>query len=76
MSDHLMNDNLWNMANLLTGFSVAQSLAFLYALGKDLSPLLGQVLRVRLTIAFFLRDVWRHLFICRVSKHEAGVYIA
>jgi hypothetical protein len=29
-------DQLWSLANVITGFSVAQNLAFLYALGKDL----------------------------------------
>jgi hypothetical protein len=32
MSD--MENHLWNLANIVTGFAVAQSLAFLYALGQ------------------------------------------
>jgi hypothetical protein len=30
-----MEQNLWNLANIITGFAIAQSLAFLYALAKS-----------------------------------------
>jgi hypothetical protein len=33
MSD--MEQNLWTLANIITGFAVAQGLAFLYALGQS-----------------------------------------
>jgi hypothetical protein len=33
------DDRLWGLANIVTGFAVAQSIALLYALGKDLRDL-------------------------------------
>src|SRR5262245_21054931 len=46
-----MSKELWSLANLITGFSVAQSIAVAVALGKDLMDLQQQHIPVRVTIS-------------------------
>jgi uncharacterized membrane protein len=51
-SDDLVKE-LWSLANIIAGFSIAQSLAFAIALGKDLKELQNQELRVKIVIGAF-----------------------
>jgi hypothetical protein len=44
---------LWSLANIVTGFSVAQSLAFAVALGKDLAGLQSQIMCVKVVLTIF-----------------------
>lgn len=41
---------LWKLANIVTGFAVAQALAFSFALGKDLGRLQSASPRVKLVL--------------------------
>lgn len=41
---------LWKLANIVTGFAVAQGLAFSFALGKDLGRLQSAPLRVKVAL--------------------------
>jgi hypothetical protein len=57
MKSEDMSKELWSLANLITGFSVAQSVAVAVALGKDLFDLQHQHIPVKTTvsaIAFFV----------------------
>jgi hypothetical protein len=50
MKSEDMSKELWKLANLMTGFSVAQSIAVAIALGKDLTDLQHQSGAFKLTI--------------------------
>jgi hypothetical protein len=41
---------LWSLANIITGFSIAQSLAFAFALGRDLAKLQSQTTIVKIVL--------------------------
>jgi hypothetical protein len=45
-----MIKELWSLANIIAGFSVAQSLAFAIALGKDLGELQSQKVLVKIVL--------------------------
>ena len=45
-----MNAELWRLANLVTGFAVAQGIAFALALGKDLGRLQSASLRAKIAL--------------------------
>lgn len=45
---------LWSLANIITGFSIAQSLAFAVALGKNLAELQDQILGVKIVLTIFI----------------------
>jgi hypothetical protein len=45
-----MVKSIWSLANIITGFAVAQGLAFAFALGKDLAHLQRESLRVKFSI--------------------------
>lgn len=46
-----MIKELWSIANIITGFAVAQSLAFALALGKDLEKLERQTSAFKISIS-------------------------
>ena len=46
-----MEDRIWNLANLVTGFSVAQNLAFLYGMGRYLSFLQHESAKIKYPVA-------------------------
>lgn len=45
-----MNAELWKLANIVTGFAVAQGIAFALALGGDLGRLQSAPLRVKVAL--------------------------
>jgi hypothetical protein len=53
MTSEEIQKELWSLANIITGFSVAQSLAFAVALGKDLASLQTQTQPVKITLGIF-----------------------
>ena len=48
-----MIKELWSLANIIAGFSVAQSLAFAIALGRDLGELQSQKMLVKIVLTSF-----------------------
>ena len=48
-----MINELWSLANIIAGFSVAQSLAFAIALGKDLATLQSKTVCVKVVLTVF-----------------------
>ena len=48
-----MIKELWSLANIIAGFSVAQSVAFAIALGKDLGKLQSQKMLVKIVLTIF-----------------------
>jgi len=46
-----MEDRIWNIANIVTGFSVAQNLAFLYGMGRDLTFLQRESAQIKYPVA-------------------------
>lgn len=77
MASSMMEDHLWSLANVVTGFSVAQNIAFLYALGKDLARIQEESVPVKwplaipvvLFTALYLCAVWE---IYRITPMESG----
>ena len=53
MNNQDMIKELWGLANIIAGFSVAQSLAFAIALGKDLAGLQSQAVTVKIVLTVF-----------------------
>jgi hypothetical protein len=53
MQDDEMIKELWSLANIIAGFSIAQSLAFAFVLGRDLVGLQSQTMRVKVVLTIF-----------------------
>ena len=53
METHDLAKELWGLANIVTGFSVAQSVGIAIALGKDLAGLQKQTVAVKTTVSGF-----------------------
>jgi hypothetical protein len=51
MKSEDMSKELWSIANIITGFSVAQALAVTFALSKDLAGLQSQNPALKITIS-------------------------
>jgi hypothetical protein len=51
MTNEEMIRELWSLANIIAGFSIAQSVGFAFALGKDFISLQSERLSVKLTLA-------------------------
>jgi hypothetical protein len=74
-----MSKELWSLANLITGFSVAQSVAVTVALSKDLTDFQHQTIAVKITVAViailvatgYCAAVYRcRILVCSVDRHE------
>ena len=61
-----MIKELWSLANIVAGFSVAQSVAFAIALGKDLGKLQSQKVLVKIVLTI-LYCLWHSLLACSIS---------
>ncbi len=51
MDNKDISKELWSLANIITGFSVVQSLGFAIAMGKDLAVLQGKPADVKIVLS-------------------------
>lgn len=81
-SEDVMKE-LWSLANVIAGFSVAQNMAFAFALSKDMADLQSQIMIVKIVLTIFSAvfsaiytfGIWRcHALAMRLDKTHATVW--